>query len=353
MTAIARIPTAIDQIDTGWFDSVLDRPVADARILNVIHGTATKVQAELTYGDGTAPQVVWVKTGLEPHSHSIGNDQVYAGETFFYRTLGGKYETRTPACLFADTDAQGNSALVLDDLCKLGARFADPVQGGSIDMVASGLRAIARYQAASWMAPELGEIGWLRNGGSYRAADVLDWVWNVEHWRDYSSRPRFALVDPSIRDRDLLFRVHSKLQDEFWPRAPWALCHGDAHFGQVYALPDGEVRLLDWQCVQVAHWAHDVSYFMVSGLSVADRRAAARDLIAGYVAALREFGVADAPDADAAWEAFCAYAFHGIGWMMCLVEMQDEETCCAMAERFSAAVVDLGSIDLILNGSPS
>src|SRR5262245_52133975 len=100
MHAIRRIPTAIDQLDTGWFDSVLHRPVADARILNVIHGTATKVQAELTYADGSPTQIVWVKTGLEPHSHQIGTDQVYAGETLFYRMLGGKYETRTPACLF-------------------------------------------------------------------------------------------------------------------------------------------------------------------------------------------------------------------------------------------------------------
>jgi hypothetical protein len=349
---MAAIPKTVEEIDRSWFASVLDDEVRDARIVEVIHGTATKVKVDLQLvGPGLAPrtQTVWVKTGLEPHSKSIGTEKVYAGETFFYRFLGGKYETRTPACLFADTDSQGNSAIVLDDLCKHGARFMDATQAGSPDLIGRGLEAIARYQAASWMAPEIHESEWLRFGGSYEAGDVLAWIWNPQHWEDYSKLPRFKLLHPKLRDRELLCRAHHRLRDTWRLRKPWALSHGDAHYGQMYTLPNGEARFLDWQCCQVAHWAYDVSYFMVSGLSVDDRRRHARDLLEQYLNKLTELGV-DAPSVNDAFEAFRAYALHGIGWVMCMDYMQPENVCSAMTERFSAAMMDLGSLDIVLRG---
>ena len=78
-----------------------------------------------------------------------------AGETFFYRNYGGKYETRTPTCLFADSDEAGNSIIVLDDLCKYGAEFMEPTIAASPEIIGAGLEYIARYQAASWMDPAL------------------------------------------------------------------------------------------------------------------------------------------------------------------------------------------------------
>ena len=80
------IPTSVDDIDTVWFDSVLTDNVVAATTLEVIHGTATKVKVTLTLADTDGAhhnRTVWVKTGLEPHSKSIGTERVYAGETFF------------------------------------------------------------------------------------------------------------------------------------------------------------------------------------------------------------------------------------------------------------------------------
>jgi hypothetical protein len=54
-----------------------------------------------------------------------------------------------------------------------------------------------------------------------------------------------------------------------------------------------------------------------------------------------------APTAAEADNAFRAYALHGIGWCMCMVEMQPEEVCTAMTERFSTAIVDLGTLDIL------
>src|SRR5690606_15374334 len=113
-------------------------------------------------------QRVWVKTGMESVNNAIeGHTRIYAGESFFYRNLGGRFETRTPRCFFADTDAEGNSVLVLDDLETQGAQFIEPVDAQSPDVIARGLEAVARYQAASWESPELKAHDYLMQGGFY------------------------------------------------------------------------------------------------------------------------------------------------------------------------------------------
>ena len=351
LEAPAKVPTRVEDIDAIWLDSVLGG-VRSARVVDVIHGTATKICVDVTFAPPRAPEVqrLWIKTGMEPHSQDRRMDNVYAGETLYYSRLAGKYETRTPQCHYAATDQEGHSVIVLDDLLGQGARFINPAAASAPDFVARALESIARYQAASWMAPELEAIEWLRMGGSHRAYDFISWLYEINHWRQYSGLPRFQRLAPELRDRDLLVRVHRKLQDDFWPRAPWALAHGDCHFGQAYELPGGEVRLLDWQAVQIAHWAHDVAYFMAGALSVADRRASERDLLRHYLGKLSAFGV-DAPAEEDAWLAYRANVFHGVGWVMCPVEMQPEENCEVFTERFSTAATDHGAVELILNGA--
>ena len=94
---VVRIPRSVEQIDLAWFRQFMPMSLIGAQVDTVIHGTATKVKVRLSPIRGTE-FFVWVKTGLEPHSTSIGNERVYAGESFFYKEFGGKYETRTPDC---------------------------------------------------------------------------------------------------------------------------------------------------------------------------------------------------------------------------------------------------------------
>lgn len=351
LQATTALPTRVEQLTTDWFDSVIEDKIVDANVIEVIHGTATKVKVDLAFGrpdGGTDNRLIWVKTGFEPHSKTIGTERVYAGETFFYRNYGGRYETRTPDCLFADSDDDGNSILLLDDLCKLGAQFQEPTVAGSPDLIAAGLEAMARYQAASWMDPELWKVDWLRNGGSFDAGNCLDWIYDPQHWDEYQDRPRVQLLHPSLRDRDRLLEAHTRLRRDWLRRAPWALSHGDAHFGQLYSLPSGEARMIDWQCVQVAHHMQDPANLIVSGLSVADRRAHDRDLVAHYLGKLKAFGVDAPPTLEEAFDNLKVYCMHQVSWVMCIVEMQPEENCAAITERASAAAMDYGTLDILL-----
>lgn len=341
------IPRQIGEVTTDWFRAALGEPVDNSRILQVINGTATKLHVELSYAGSRPTETVWVKTGFEEHSHRIGQESVYAGEIYYYQKLAGAYDTRTPDCLYAAHEPDtGNSVVVLRDLLDLGARFTDPVQGLTPEVTREGLRAIAAYQASSWMDSALAADDYLSGGGSWITGDVIGWLYSPDNWALQSTQPRFEALPRRLRDRSLLRDTHRTLQQEWWAANPFCLSHGDAHVGQTYVLPDGEVRFLDWQCVMKAHWAHDVSYFLISSLPIEDRRAHERELLRVYLADLAGRGVA-VPDFATAWEGYRANAFHGIGWALCKVEMQGEDICTAIAERFAAAVVDLDSVDAV------
>lgn len=340
------IPASPEQVTTEWLRQIFP-DVRAAEICEIINGTATKILVEMDLGAKENRKRVWIKSGMEPHSRRDGLQAVYAGETLYYSELAGKYDTRTPVCHFAATSEDGHSLIVLDDLLETGATFVDITSAGSPEFVAAALEAIARYQASSWMAEELSGNPWLHSGGSHHAYDLVSWLYEPARWQTYSQLPRFQKLAPPLRDPALLARLHRQVLEDYCRRQPWALCHGDCHFGQAYIIPGGEVRLLDWQAVQTAHWSHDVSYFMAGALSVADRRLHERDLLRHYLAKLKEFGVTDPCTEEEAWLAYRTTVLHGIGWVMCPPEMQPEDNCTTMVDRFSSAVMDLNSLEAI------
>jgi hypothetical protein len=293
-----RIPRNVEEINTEWFQQIFagrePGPVRNAEILEVKKGTATKIRVKLTYAgkNGDETDTVWVKTGFEDHSHTIGTDLVYAGEVFYYQNIAQRYETRTPKCLYAATESDtGNSTIVMEDMLKLGARFREPVEEMSPDMSMSALRGIARYQASSWRDPYLSETPLLAQGGTWVTSNVNGWIYSAENYVIQSTRPRFQNVPKALRDQKLLLHTHETLESKWWTRDPFCVAHGDAHLGQAYILPDGEVRLIDWQCVLKASWAYDYSYFFISSVSIADRRHLEKDMLAFYLAELKGLGV--------------------------------------------------------------
>jgi Ser/Thr protein kinase RdoA (MazF antagonist) len=126
---------------------------------------------------------------------------------------------------------------------------------------------------------------------------------------------------------------------------PCTLLHGDAHVGNTYRLPDGQRGYLDLQLAARGFCMHDVSYAIVTSLSVDDRRAHERALIAGYRQRLVDLGVAAPPTLDELFEehrramAWCLY----IGWLTSPTENYGWEITVANHIRISTAYRDLSS----------
>ena len=359
MTTEPRNPDSIEGFDTAWFAGALaDRygKVLEAKTIDVIHGTATKVQVHLKLqgADGqVAERNVWVKTGLEAHSQSIGQDAVYAGEVYYYTKVAGRFTNHTPECLYAKFEPDtARSVVVMADLLAIGAKFTDPIYDLSPELTAQALKSIARYQAESWETPFLKNDAYLSGGGVLNSGPIEGWMFADENWALQSSRPRFKAVPKVMLDRDLWRKAHKTVLNTWWKSGPACLSHGDAHTGQSYTVPNGEVRLLDWQCIMAATWGHDFAYFLTTALSPADRRQCEGDLLKAHMTQLQEQGV-KTPSLDDAWTIYRACAFYGSGWALCKTEMQSEENCTAIAARTLAAVEELKSLEVLEQAPPA
>ncbi len=93
-------------------------------------------------------------------------------------------------------------------------------------------------------------------------------------------------------------------------------------------------------------WSHDVTYLMVTGLSIENRRKHERELLSLYLEELSLRGVVQPPDAEAAWLLYRQSVVWGlvIGWLITPPQNYGETITVANLERLVAAVQDLESI---------
>src|SRR3546814_1755970 len=91
--------------------------------------------------------------------------------------------------------------------------------------------------------------------------------------------------------------------------------HGDMHLGNLYVDADGTPGFLDAQ-PRLGAWSIDVSYFLIAGLDLVDRRRWEGALLAHYLSCLRAEGV-DPPSFDDAWAAYRRDVVWGLPiWML-------------------------------------
>ena len=131
------------------------------------------------------------------------------------------------------------------------------------------------------------------------------------------------------------------------------LLHGDAHIGNTYVLPGDDVGFLDWQMLRRGNFSLDLGYFLQGALTIEDRRACERELVAEYRAALR-LPDNEVPSERDIWLRYRASVAHGLAiWMATLSggdAWQRADICLAFAQRYATAFVDLdtaGALDTI------
>jgi aminoglycoside phosphotransferase (APT) family kinase protein len=123
------------------------------------------------------------------------------------------------------------------------------------------------------------------------------------------------------------------------------LLHGDAHIGNTYVLPNGDVGFLDWQVVRRGEWSQDVGYFLVGSLIEQDRRRSEKKLLEEYCAAL-EVPDGQRPSKADAWLRYRATPAYGLAiWLSTLGTdgWQRREVSLALAQRYATAFVELQS----------
>lgn len=275
---------------------------------------------------------------------------LYRNEVNVYRHLNPASFLESPVYFGGAYDSGGNSMLLmLEDLSDRGVTFPHVNVPTSVKRMQSLLDQLAILHARYWNSPRLAEAsGWLE---SHVKGHIHDQFLALRpHVTRQLAAEQFKreMVERTGTDADSLFRQVQRLQ-QHQATLPQTLCHGDTHIGNTYRLPDDTGGLFDWQLASQGFCLHDISYLLATGLSVAERRAHERDLLAYYRERLLAHGVADVPGLDDLWLEYCRGMVWGlyIGWLITPVINYGWEITVMAHLRTMTAYEDLDASRLI------
>ena len=361
------IPATIDYVTSDWLEVVLGSAGVIPAGCHLHDLDVTRIGEEGLMGEiyrvrlapvpgtdpgtvpgtdlGGVPASVVVKL---PSRHEGSRAQgialgMYEAEVRFYNELGPSTPTGLPALHYAAIEpGTADFVIVMEDLGHLS--LVDQLTGMTYEQTAAALRILADIHAAWWDRVQVPELEWIPTMSGDRVAFVdqlLPQLWPVA-----STVIAKALPPGGLELGELFSHSYLKMQQKFSSR-PWTLAHQDYRSDNLLvgdAAAD-EVVVIDWQGIGRGPAAYDVAYLLGASLTITDRRACERDLIAGYHKRLTSRGVEYS--FEQVWDDYC-YA-HGLGGLaVTIVAAATLDTTSArskalvncMAERYFTAALD-------------
>jgi hypothetical protein len=316
--------------------------VAEVELGQVADGTNLRARLRLRYVRGEGPASVFVKlSGRLIHRLALVALGALGTEARLAQA-GVTLPLEHPQAFFGSVDALRLAAVVIsEDVTERGGTPNDATRPLSIAEVRHGLEGLARLHAAFSQAAARSSLSFLspwrleRRWAPVSAASLLRGMRRLEA---SGCEPKGRAI-PKVSVLERQFRQSAQLAAS----GPQTLLHGDPHPGNTYALAGGRTGFYDWQLARVGHFSHDVGYFLISSLEVADRRAHEAELLAAYLDA---FGAANAtvPSFADAFERYRATPAFGLAtWLHTLSfgTLQPKDVCLSTIGRFLAAYDDL------------
>lgn len=337
------LPTQSADLTAANLSTVLGREVTSVRALDGTSGTTDR--SRLAVDGPGLPTSVFVKTAAVDTGTRIFGGLARLGEVEvgFYREVRPGLDLEAPELVGASFDGRtGRFVIVLEDLAARGAVFCDTLTKLTVDQTAQVLTQQARLHAAtsqrmptaSWLGTNSGDAFLpLIAAGLPRLAGKV-----AERAPELAAAP----------DGERLLRSYKAWAADL-DSGPQCVLHGDPHPGNVYLLGDQGAGLLDWQAVRRGHPLRDVTYHLVLGMTVPDRRAHERDLLAHYTSELASYG-GPTIEPDEAWSQhrrMAAYAYVAAMFTSGLGGLQNADIADAGLRRSSAAIADLESASLL------
>lgn len=350
MTAALVVPKDWSEITPEWLTAALAAHHPDARVDTVSlqmrdDGTNRRARLSVTYADGpTGPSTVFVKAVDPDHKAMV---KLTSGLLHEPRLFNSKIvlPLEHPLVYAAVIDeANEDFLLVMEDLTARGADPRDSTRPYTVAEAANGVRGLARMHGRFW--------------GERVQRPALDWLEPFVPWDGMQYAPLPAALDALGTDAPASVRaltIEALLEDVWKPYVrtltvgPPTLLHGDAHVGNTYLTPTGDVGFLDWQVARRGNFALDLGYFLQGAITTEDRRAHERSLLETYRDAL-ELPADELPSADEIWLRYRASVAHGLTlWLVTASAgaWQRRDIALALAQRYSAAYEDLATAEAL------
>ncbi len=337
-----QVPEQLDGITPAWMTEALaaNYPglvVDSVRAVDVIKGACTKVRLALTANRADFPPTVLMKAGFEPHSPQMRG--MHVNEYHAYRDLLPSVGINAPLCHAAVMDDDGRALVILEDLCLRDVRFLSLQQPIGFDLAKVFLAGLAKLHARWWDSPELDtRFAWAPDTSEERMAYYFGLLLTPEQFQSYATSPRGAAMPRMLLDPPRIRAAHAVMREAHKAQAR-VVNHGDMHLGNLYVDADGTPGFLDSQ-PRLGAWSIDVSYFLIAGLDLVDRRRWEGALLQHYLTCLAAEGVTP-PSFDEAWAAYRRDVVWGLLiWMLNGSHFQTEANNTAAATRFAMAMID-------------
>jgi hypothetical protein len=343
-----RIPTQWEEITPQWITAAIaarhpGAEVKDVRIVARDDGTNRRVRLGLVYAKGCGPETLFLKANQPAHREvHLRNGNLFNEARLFAADV--RLDVDHPIVYKSIVDTIGmDFLLVMEDLEQRGADPRDSTRPMTIEQVGNGLRGLARLHGRYW-------------GYSQESHGELEWVqtWApTEGWQaGLKKYIPIGLERAAGKLPEAVTRYSGDEIVELWARyvaslarGPMTLLHGDAHIGNTYVLPNGDVGFLDWQVVRRGEWSQDVGYFLVGSLVEEDRRLSEKALLELYRTAL-DVPDGERPSKEEAWLRYRATPAYGLAiWLSTLgtTGWQRQEVSLTLAQRYASAFVELES----------
>jgi len=331
-------PTWMTVALSGHFPEAV---ISEVRISDVADGTNSRARVRLVYQSGRGPESVFVKReGRVLNRLALLALGALNSEAQLFES-GVRLPLEHPAPYAAAVDRRRlATVVVMEDVTLRSARPNGATVALTVGQVRSGLRGLARLHAAYWDQPLPEPMRFLRPWRLGRVWAPVSLASLARALRLLRSRGHALSLPPGAGAATL--ERHFRRWATVAVSGPQTVLHGDPHPGNTYALPGEVTGFYDWQLVRVGSWSHDVGYFIVSSLEVADRRAHERCLLRYYLDQLTREG-APALHFEEAWRLYRQTPAFGLGtWLHTLsgAGFQPVEVCLATIDRFAAGYAD-------------
>ncbi|MFN8025164.1 MAG: phosphotransferase [Acidimicrobiia bacterium] len=295
------LPSSPEELTPAWLTEVLGTDVTGVDVLDHAFATNQRARIGLEYATpGAGPASLFAKLAPldEAHRQMIGATGMGEREAQFFRDVSGTVDLRVPKCAYA-ASSDDLFVLLLEDLSVRDCSFFPAMTGVPADAAAVALEDLARFHARFESQTARDEVApWLHTPSRRMSEATAGLMRMVLDANADTLSPTYTAVGE-------LYEQHHAWFDEIWHSGPPTYIHGDLHVGNVYLdATDGPARVgfVDWGLSRTSTHLRDVSYFLTMSVDVEARRANERELIQGYLDALRAAGGHDY-SFDEAWAA--------------------------------------------------
>lgn len=360
VTSTEDLPASYDSITDAWLSEALC-PTADARIVGHQFGAPDDGSSErrtlvVDYDDRG------VELGLRTHFFckasmdlpsrvAIGFTGAAEAEIGFYEHIRPHLAIEAPLGFFGKVNPETLASIVI------------------IEDIVDRVQEFGHHTTQITRARAEDQIDLLAkvHGAGYANVAVKSAIAGLRTWPDVFERTlKLGLQEACAKgfrqaEGVLPPEIFSR-EAEIWPKSLASLdqhrhgettyTHCDVHLRNWYVTKDGRMGLADWQCASRGHWSRDLAYCLSVGLTIEDRRAWERDLIALYLDRLATYG-GPCPLMAEALLAYRKQLMTVLAWWTVTLNpteempdvLQPKESTLCFLERIGAAMADHHTLD--------